>query len=102
MFPAIRKFFNRKQSINEEPKNEINLDLGMFAEKDSLVTNQDIPMIIISKKKAKELLKELSRAIAEPDDFIKINLKGDVNPKNEKQDDYSFMKIINSKQQKGL
>ena len=87
----ILEFLGIKQDKKAE-KNVVDLKLKIYVNKPERKDEKyNAPMIILTKKKAKKLKSELSKAISRSDDYVRINLTGELNPKEEKGKDYSFL-----------
>ncbi len=92
MFEKIKKMFFKSKTKDSIPENGVDLNLNIFIKKPSTQTSiAEYPMIIISKRKAKKFQDEFSRAVAGSEDFVRINIKGEINPKKETAEDYSFI-----------
>lgn len=87
----FEKIFKRNNQFDEEKKT-VNLKLKIYISK-TLSEKLSSPIILLTKKKAKKFKEELSKALAKTDDYIKINILGEINPVDDTGKDYSFIKI---------
>ena len=87
----LLEFLGFRQDDKAE-KNVVKLKLKEHGNKTARGDNKyNAPMLILTKKKAKKFKDDLSKAISRADDYVRINLTGELNPAEEKGKDYSFI-----------
>jgi len=91
MAGILKKIFKKENDFSEEKK-IVNVKLKIYISKAEGQTPATL-IILLTKKKAKKLKEDISNALSKTDDYIKINLIGDINPVNDTGKDYSFIKI---------
>lgn len=83
-----------KKDEGGEEKITVELKVKIYVNKpEPGKTRPTPPMIILTKKKAEKLKKDLADAISHSKDYVRINLVGEVNPEKEKGRDYSFLAV---------
>jgi len=91
MAGIFKKIFKKENDFSEEKKT-VNVKVKIYISKAEGLTPA-MPIILLTKKKAKKLKEDISSALSKTDDYIKINLIGEINPVNDTGKDYSFIKI---------
>jgi len=90
MKKKIMAFFGKKE--NDREKNTLGLKLKIYVNRPEHGGGRhNAPMIILTRKKAEKLASDLKKAISAKDDYVRINITGELNPKEEKGKDYSFL-----------
>jgi hypothetical protein len=83
-----------KKQENGEEKSTVNLKVKIYVNKPEAGRQAPTPpMLILTKKKAQKFKQELSSAVWNAKDYVRINFTGDINPEQEKGKDYSFLAV---------
>lgn len=91
MTDFFKKIFKKDNNFDEEKKT-VNLKLKIFISK-TAEEKPSAPIILLTRKKAKKFKDDLSKAISRTNDYVKINITGELNPVDDTGKDYSFIKI---------